>query len=252
MDMLVHFTEAGDKMIKKTKKLYEEIADGLIRKIQSGELAPGDRLPSERVLAQEYGVSRSVIREAFRSLARLGCVESYVGGGTFVKAPEISDVVDPLSVMILNDEMFALELVEVRLLLETEIARQAALKRTEEQLQEMRQILRTMSREVLKGGKGEAQDIRFHELLAKAAGNRAMEMVFAACMAAMDQSMGITQYIEGVPQQTLYEHENILDAVICMDGTKAQYAMRQHLESTRQNLMQVYRKKTEQDGSEQD
>lgn len=246
MGMLAHFIEIGEKMVKKTKKLYEEIADGLIKKIQSGELAPGDRLPSERVLAQEYGVSRSVIREAFRSLARLGCVESYVGGGTFVKAPEISDVADPLSVMILNDEQFALELVEVRLLLETEIARLAALKRSDEQLQELSKTLRDMSREVLKGNKGEEQDIRFHELLAKAAGNRAMEMVFAACMAAMDQSMGITQYIEGVPQQTLYEHENILDAVVRKDGAKAEDAMKQHLESTRENLTQVYYKRVKQ------
>lgn len=229
-------------MEKKTKKLYEEIADGLIRRIRSGELAPGDRLPSERVLAQEYGVSRSVIREAFRSLARLGCVESYVGGGTFVKAPEISDVADPLSVMILNDRQFALELVEVRLLLETEISKLAAERRTEEQLQELCKILREMSREVLRGGKGEEQDIRFHELLAKAAGNRAMEMVFAACMVAMNQSMEITQYMEGVPQQTLYEHEEILDAVIRKNSSDAKECMRKHLESTRENLMLVYTK----------
>lgn len=229
-------------MEKKTRKLYEEIADGLIRKIQSGELAPGDRLPSERVLAQEYDVSRSVIREAFRSLARLGCVESYVGGGTFVKAPEISDVADPLSVMILNDRQFALELVEVRLLLETEISKLAAERRTEEQLWELCKILREMSREVLRGGKGEEQDIRFHELLAKAAGNRAMEMVFAACMAAMNQSMEITQCMEGVPQQTLYEHEEILDAVIQQNGSDAKECMRKHLESTRENLMLVYTK----------
>ena len=234
-------------MGKKTKKLYEEIADELMRKIHSGELVPGDRLPSERVLAQEHGVSRSVVREAFRSLARMGCVESYVGGGTFVKSPEISNVADSLSVLILSVEEFALELIEVRLLLETVIARLAAEKSTLELRQELCQVLRDMSREVVRGGRGEEQDIRFHELLAKTAGNRAMEMVFSACMAAMNQSMEITQYMEGVPQQTLYEHENILDAVVRGDCSGAKASMRKHLESTRENLKQFYRdRRTEQ------
>ena len=71
-------------MEKKTQKLYEEVADRLLGQIQSGVYQQGDRLPAERILSKEYGVSRSVIREAFRFLERMGCVEARVGGGTYV------------------------------------------------------------------------------------------------------------------------------------------------------------------------
>lgn len=63
-------------MYEKTQKLYEEVAGKLQEEIRTGTYQPGDRLPSERILSQEYGVSRSVIREAFRSLEQMGCVEA--------------------------------------------------------------------------------------------------------------------------------------------------------------------------------
>ena len=81
------------------KKLHEEVTDKLLSRVRSGEFKPGDRLPAERALALEYGVSRSVIREAMSSLNQMGCVVSRVGGGSYVKTPDTSDIVDPLSVI---------------------------------------------------------------------------------------------------------------------------------------------------------
>ena len=107
-------------MYEKTQKLYEEVAGKLQEEIRTGTYQPGDRLPSERILSQEYGVSRSVIREAFRSLEQMGCVEARTGGGTYVKAPEISSMVDSMSMLISLDESFAMELVEARLVVETD------------------------------------------------------------------------------------------------------------------------------------
>ena len=115
----------------KKRKLYEDIVDQLMAKIQSGELQPGMRLPAERVLEKEYGVSRPVVREAFRAMEQMGCVETRVGGGTFVKAPELSDVVDPISILFMKDDAFTEELLETRILLETGIAQLAASRRTE-------------------------------------------------------------------------------------------------------------------------
>ena len=116
---------------QKTQKLYEEIAAKMLAQIEEGVLRPGDRLPPERALAEEYGVSRTAIREALRSLEMMGCVESHVGEGTFIKAPSLSDIVDPFSMIIAQNGRMGSELIEARLILETEIAALAARRRTE-------------------------------------------------------------------------------------------------------------------------
>lgn len=226
-------------MAEKGKKLYEEIVDQLMQRIQSGELQPGDRLPAERILAKEYEVSRAVVREAFRAMERMGCVESQVGGGTYVKTPELSDVVDPFSILFMQDEKFAEELLETRLLLETEIARLAAERRTEEQIADMKETLLDMSKDIIQGGTGEEQDIEFHAQLVKAAGNRALELVISTCSEVLNRTVEVTQRVEGVPRQALFDHERILNAVVRQDSTQAVQFMREHLLSAQQNLKKM-------------
>lgn len=229
-------------MNEKTQKLYEEIADKLMSRIQQGELLPGDRLPSERYLANEYHVSRSVIREAFRSMERMGCVESRVGEGTFVKAPEISDIMDPLSIIFGQDDQFAGELIETRLILETEIAKLAAKRRTQSQLEEMRQTLREMQREILKGKPAVEYDSRFHFQLSQAAGNRALTLVLSMCSEVLSRSMEVTQKVEGVAQKTIIDHEYILNAVEQQDAEQAESYMRSHLNNALENLQKAKEK----------
>jgi len=105
---------------QKTQKLYEEIAAKMLAQIEEGALRPGDRLPPERALAEEYGVSRTAIREALRSLEMMGCVESHVGEGTFIKSPSLQNIVDPFSILLTQNRQLGSELIEVRLILETE------------------------------------------------------------------------------------------------------------------------------------
>ncbi len=227
-------------MEKKTQKLYEEVADRLLGQIQSGVYQQGDRLPAERILSKEYGVSRSVIREAFRFLERMGCVEARVGGGTYVKAPEISDVVDPLAMLFSQDADFVLELVEARLILETEIAKLAAVRRTDAQVRELHKILDDMRANISHGGRGIEQDARFHTQLAQSAGNRALNLMSASCSEVLNRSMEMTQMLEGVPAQALKAHEDILDAVERHDGEGARHAMRAHLLSADENLRKAF------------
>lgn len=232
-------------MYEKTRKLYEEVAGKLQEEIRTGTYQPGDRLPSERILAQEYGVSRSVIREAFRSLEQMGCVEARTGGGTYVKAPEISSMVDSMSMLISLDESFAMELVEARLVVETEIARLAAERRTEEQIVMMHKTLDEMRREVYAGGKGIEQDSKFHGQLAEAAGNRVLQMMSSSCAEVLNRSMEVTQAIEGVPKLALIAHEEILHQVEKQDGRKAEACMRKHLLSADENLRRIFADNTE-------
>lgn len=225
-----------EKMIEKEKKLYEEIVDRLMQGIQSGELQPGARLPAERALAKEYSVSRAVVREAFRAMEQMGCVESQVGGGTYVKMPEISDVADPFSILFVQNEYSPEELLEARRLLEADVVRLAARRRTVPQLQALEGILSEMEQAVARGETGEEQDIAFHAQLLQAAGNRALELVISTCSEVLNRTMEITQGVEGVPEQALLDHRKILEAITAQDSAKATKYMRKHLLSAQQNL----------------
>ena len=226
-------------MAERERKIYEDIVDDLMGQIQSGELQAGTKLPAERTLAKEYGVSRAVIREAFRAMERMGCVECYVGGGTFVKIPELSDVIDPYSILFMQDDCFADELLETRIILETGVAQLAVVRRTQEQLDDMENTLREMEADIVAGGTGEESDMNFHAQLLSATGNRALELVVSTCWEVLNRTIEVTQRVEGVPQQALQDHRKILDAVIAQDGEKAALYMREHLLNAKQNLKKV-------------
>ena len=149
-------------------------------------------------------------------------------------------MVDSMSMLISLDESFAMELVEARLVVETEIARLAAERRTEEQIVMMHKTLDEMRREVYAGGKGIEQDSKFHGQLAEAAGNRVLQMMSASCAEVLNRSMEVTQAIEGVPKLALLAHEGILYQVEKQDGGKAEACMRKHLMSADENLRRVF------------
>lgn len=223
-------------MAERERKIYEDIVDDLMGRIQSGELQAGTKLPAERTLAKDYGVSRAVVREAFRAMERMGCVECYVGGGTFVKIPELSDVIDPYSILFMQDDCFAEELLETRIILETGVSKLAVTRRTQLQLDKMEKTLQEMEADIAAGGTGEESDMRFHEQLLEAAGNRALELVVSTCWEVLNRTIEVTQRVEGVPLQALQDHRKILDAVIAKDSDRAAQCMHEHLLNAQQNL----------------
>ena len=225
------------------KKLHEEVTDKLLSRVRSGEFKPGDRLPAERALALEYGVSRSVIREAMSSLNQMGCVVSKVGGGSYVKTPDTSDIVDPLSVIYSQDDDFALEMIEARLVIEPEVARLAALRRSDKQLEAMWQTIDKMRAEAIRGGDCSKLDSKFHEQLTEAAHNRALALVVVSYSKILNKSMELTQALEGVPQKAIASHENILRAIKRQDPQGAENSMRQHLVDAHENLKKVLNSK---------
>ena len=225
------------------KKLHEELTEKLLSKIQSGEYKPGDRLPAERVLAAEYGISRSVVREALSSLNQMGCIASKVGGGSYVKTPESADIVSPLSIMFSQDDDFALEMVEARLIVETEVARLAATRRSDRQLAAMWKTVTQMQSIVSKGGDGVKLDRKFHEQLTQAADNRALALIVFSYSEILNSYMTLTQSLEGVPYRIIAAHENILRAVERQDPAAAEKAMRDHLIDAHENLKKVLNQK---------
>ena len=224
---------------QKPQKLYEEIAERMLSQIQNGVLRPGDRLKPERALAEEYGVSRTAIREALRSLEMMGCVESRVGEGTFIKAPSLSNIVDPFSMLFAQNRQLGSELIEVRLILETEISALAARRRTDEQLFALQAAIAEMERDIEAGGKGIDADERFHGVLAEAAGNEALSTMLEMCAGMLSRTRPITQSIKGVPRMALKDHAAIFEAVRSQDERAARRLMRSHLNRALRNLSRI-------------
>ena len=211
----------------------------MLAQIHAGTLQPGDRLPPERALAEEYGVSRTAIREALRSMEMMGCVESRVGEGTFIKAPSLSNIVDPFSMVLAQNRQLGSELIEVRLILETEVAALAARRRTQQQLQALEATLQDMEQDIAAGGVGLEADESFHSILAQAAGNDALNVMLDMCAGMLSRTRPITQAIKGVPKMTLKDHTAICNAVRAQDEKAARRLMRMHLNRALRNLSRV-------------
>lgn len=189
--------------------------------IESGALAIGSKLSSETALATQYGVSRSVIREALRSCTALGLTETLTGKGTFVVSSRAS------SELVLG-QYSARSLMESRPHIEVPAAEFAATRRTAEQLEQMRGILALMSEE----DDPEiwvSLDASFHAAVAKASGNDVFERVVNDIRDAMAKQSETINLITGRARTSDTEHNHILDAIAAGDPAAAGRAMSVHL-----------------------
>lgn len=153
----------------------QEIQNGIIAKIRDlmnyKNLEPGDKLPSERMLSEKFGVSRSNVREAIQKLEFYGLLKSKPQSGTFVA--DIGQV----AMNGILEEILSLEepdfksLVETRILLELKTVRLAAQRRTDDDLKLMEDALQAYSKKVLNGENAVQEDLLFHLAIARASGN---------------------------------------------------------------------------------
>ncbi len=210
-------------------RLYRQIADQLSALIRSGEFAEGARLPAERSLAAQLGVSRPSVREALIALEIEGKVEVRVGAGIYVAAPRPVAVRDPTV-----EGQGPFELLRARWLIEGEIAVEAARNAAAEDLVAVRAALAEMQRCQRQKRNEDAADRDFHLGIAKAAQNSALVFVVRNLW---DQGRGaIWKRMEHHFQTpelraaTLRDHRAILKALEARDGRGARAAMRQHIE----------------------
>lgn len=221
--------------LKKTR-LYESIVNQLLSLIMDGTLKPGDKLPPERQLAEELQVSRAALREALRSMESLGYLESKVGGGTYVRSVTLDNVISPFSVMLSQDEQLIRELLDVRILLETEIAYLAAKNITPEYAERLMGTVDRMKAEADAGRNGVECDNEFHDLLAEISQNSALKLIFELCYELLSKSREATMNLPGQPTKTVEDHRRIATAVIEGSSVNASKLMRQHLKKAQKNL----------------
>lgn len=221
---------------KKPRSLAQELVDVLGERIREGQLAPGDKLPTEAAVMAEFGVSRTVVREAISKLQAAGLVETRHGVGTFVVGPgQASFRITPEQLETLRDVIAVLEL---RIGLETEAAALAAMRRSEAHLQSMRLALDEFAAAVGEGRDAVAPDFAFHLEIARATQNAHFAELLSSLGAkiiprarlADESSEDLKAYL----LRANAEHESIFDAIVRQDPEAARAAMRTHLANSRE------------------
>jgi GntR family transcriptional repressor for pyruvate dehydrogenase complex len=210
-------------------KLYELVADRILEDVSRGLLKAGQSLPPERVLADEYAVGRSSIREALRTLESRGVIEG-IGRGTFVVARNPNPLNQSLALLLAMRDGDMHELYEVRRILEVEMAALAANRRTDPDLERMRTGLDEMadglqSRERYIGG-----DLTFHLAVVSAARNRIAAHMMQAIREVIRRALMSIYHIPGSPERSMDQHRQIYEAVAAGEPEAARERMREHLE----------------------
>jgi GntR family transcriptional repressor for pyruvate dehydrogenase complex len=221
-------------MLEPVKKirLYESIVQQIQQLILNGELKPGDKLPPERDLSDRLNVSRTSMREALRALEMMGYLHSKVGtgGGTYVRAITLDNMISPFSQLLLRNDEFIVELLELRLFIEIEVARLAAIRRTEEDLDNMQTAIQQMENEIESGGTGLYGDNAFHRSLATAANNRVIQQLLIMCgdLLEVEREEHLAG-TKGEPIRASNQHKEILEAIENKDDEKAAQIMSSHI-----------------------
>ena len=207
------------------------IADQIRAAIVGGKLAKGERLPPERELAEQFGVSRVTVRDALRALEAMGLIEVRVGarGGAFVTVPSGSVVGQTMSDMMLMQALSPADIVEARLVVELGTVTLVASRATDEELAMLR-ALQLRAEEALGAGTYTRElSWEFHSLLAATAGNRALEGITHSFRNTLSMHPIRAREGKAAHAVTVQEHARILECLAARDAASARAEIARHL-----------------------
>nr|WP_321247319.1 FadR/GntR family transcriptional regulator [uncultured Psychroserpens sp.] len=197
--------------------------------INQKNLEPGDKLPSERMLSEKFGVTRSNVREAIQKLEFYGLLNSIPQSGTFVANIGVIAMNGMIEdILRLEDPDFK-SLVETRILLELKTVRLAAIRRTEEDLEKLKEALDAYTKKVLDGEDAVQEDLLFHLAIAKASGNSTMNTFMLIITPEIITNFEKYHVCDkGLAQRGIIEHEEIFDAIKRQKPQLAKAKMKEH------------------------
>jgi GntR family transcriptional repressor for pyruvate dehydrogenase complex len=235
----MHSTANPEFEIVRRNKVYEEVARQIERLILK-KLQPGDKLPSERELAETLGVSRSSIRDAIRSLELMGMVEPRQGAGTIVREISSESLANPLANVLKHKVELVSELLDFRMMLEPPLAARAAKRVSPEELAEMEEILQRQQEKQSRGESAVPEDTEFHYSIALASGNSVVLKVLDIVMDLLRATRERSLQRAGRPQRSLAGHRRILAALKRHDAEGAKAAMRRHIEDVEEIVLENF------------
>lgn len=224
-----------EKMEKKL--LGRRVEDALLDYILQEPIEIGQKIPNEYELAEKFGVGRSTVREAVKGLVSKGILEVRRGSGTFVVSTSSLEE-DPLGLSRFPDKYkLALELFDVRLMIEPEIAVLACENATEEELDQLQKLCAEVEELCRSGEDHTAKDVEFHTCIARCSKNRVVELLVPVINSAVVTFANLTQ--RSLKEETIITHREILDSILRKDAVGARCAMVMHLTYNRQAILRL-------------
>lgn len=217
------------------KPLGEIASEKIIKLIVDDNLKIGDKLPNEYELADKLGVGRSTIREAIKALVSRNILEIKRGSGTFIKCG-VAD--DPLGLIFVKDKLkLAVDLLEIRFMIEPKIASLAAQNSTQEDIEELSKLCDEVEELILKGVPHIQKDIEFHTAIARSSKN----LVTTNLVPIINQSISVFIDVTNtqLKNETIETHRDILNAIKNKNANEAHDAMLLHLVHNRRNINKV-------------
>ncbi len=227
------------------QKLSTDVANQVLNLIREGQLKPGDRVPTEKQLIQELGVSRTAVREGMQSLKLLGLIDIYPGQGTFVSKDRATSKLF-LHLLGSNNTIkknILLEIIELRKILEVGIVGIAATRGTREDLGKLGQCLKQHKYDLDHDTYPSQGDLSFHRLLAAAAHNQIMLDFYEGIFGLIKGSMIFTGEIKDNRQTGFHFHRRIYEGLVSQNVQKAKKAMIEHIDW----IESIIKKKTNKD-----
>lgn len=232
--------EFDNNINNSVKLLGEQTSERIIQLIIDNGWESGDKLPNEYELANMLNVGRSTIREAIKALVSRNILEIRRGAGTYISEKGgIAD--DPLGLTFVKDKFkLAVDLLEVRFMIEPSIAAIAAVKAAEEEIQQMSDLCDEIEELILKGEPYREKDIEFHTAIAKSSKNLVVGNLIPIINSSITIFMDITN--QKLRSETIETHREVLNAIKARDSNGARDAMYLHLVYNRRNIKGVIEK----------
>ena len=222
----------------KNTLLAEQVEEQLYDYITRLPMKAGDKLPNEFKLAEKFGVGRSTVREAVKLLVSRNVLETRRGSGTYVKELVPSDL-DPLNLRNVEDKVtLAMDLVDLRLILEPGIAELAAYNATDAEIEHLKELCDTTEYKIQNNLYYIQDDIDFHTYIARCSKNKVVEQLISIIETAVLMFVNITH--RSLMQETVITHRAITKAIAERDPIGARSAMMMHISYNRSAIKEIY------------
>lgn len=224
---------AVESKIRRITKISisEEIAKQIMDLIASGDLEPGQRLPSERELCEQFGASRPTLREALRCLSIVGVLNARVGEGTSVAADGGKFLRKIMEWRLITENHDIQNLLKVRIALEGESAANAAICATPDDIDTLRRLLAGMKQRMKDEAEFAVFDLKFHIAIAGASGNSLLSDLISVIRSQLARALSRVLELPNAVPLSYKEHAAILQAIERRDSEAARAAMHAHLEA---------------------
>ncbi|WP_251551199.1 FadR/GntR family transcriptional regulator [Neobacillus muris] len=215
----------------KRKSLVDDVIEVFLKDVENGLYTYGDKLPSQKELANRYQVSLIVIREALTKLSAVGIIHFHQGKGTYLNKTEQETFTTPeFSSLIFHNINNLLEIVEARQIVESETSSLAAKRRTHHNLLEIEKTIEGMKESLHDYETFAKWDVEFHIAVAKASNNQVLQKLTTLLIDSYRTEIAKFFQVPGVIEKILMEHESIYYQILYRNSRKASFIMRNHLE----------------------